>query len=124
MVLEFGPFTLDTHERVLRREGRPVPLTPKTFDILLVLVQNSGRVLTKQEIIERVWPDTIVDESNLARQVSTLRAQIRSIHQRNQTCDRNGRELRSRTQHARPRLAYRKMCNKAVATFRKASALA
>ena len=73
MVLEFGPFTLDTHERVLRREGKPVSLTPKSFDILLVLVQNSGRVLTKQEIIERVWPDTIVDESNLARQVSTLR---------------------------------------------------
>src|SRR5262249_1189236 len=73
MVLEFGPFTLDIRERVLRREGRPVPLTPKTFDILIVLVQNSGRVLTKQEIIERVWPDTIVDESNLARQVSTLR---------------------------------------------------
>jgi DNA-binding winged helix-turn-helix (wHTH) protein/Tfp pilus assembly protein PilF len=73
MVLEFGPFTLDAHERVLRREGKPVSLTPKSFDILLVLVQNSGRVLTKQEIIERVWPDTIVDESNLARQVSTLR---------------------------------------------------
>src|SRR5215468_10657624 len=73
MVLEFGPFTLDTHERVLRREGRPVPLTPKTFDILLVLVQNSGRVLTKQEIIERVWHNTIVEESNLARQISTLR---------------------------------------------------
>jgi TolB-like protein/Tfp pilus assembly protein PilF len=73
MVLEFEPFTLDTRERVLRREGKPVPLTPRAFDILLVLVQNSGRVLTKQEIIERVWHNTIVEESNLARQISTLR---------------------------------------------------
>src|SRR5215469_17928571 len=73
MVLEFGPFTLHARERVLRGEGKPVPLTPRTFDILLVLVQNSGRVLTKQEIIERVWHNTIVEESNLARQVSTLR---------------------------------------------------
>jgi adenylate cyclase len=73
MVLEFEPFTLDTRERVLRREGKPVPLTPRAFDILLVLVQNSGRVLTKQEIIERVWHNTIVEESNLVRQISTLR---------------------------------------------------
>src|SRR5215831_13564863 len=73
MVLEFGPFTLDTRERVLRRDGKPVALTPRGFDILLVLVQNSGRVLTKQEMMDRVWSDTIVDESNLARQVSTLR---------------------------------------------------
>jgi TolB-like protein/Flp pilus assembly protein TadD len=73
MILEFGPFRLDTRERVVRRENKPVPLTPRTFDILLALVQNSGRVLTKQEIIERVWHDTIVEESNLARQVSSLR---------------------------------------------------
>src|SRR5215467_11222196 len=73
MILEFGPYRLDTRERVLRNEGKPVPLTPRTFDILLALVQNSGRVLTKQEIIEHVWHDTIVEESNLARQVSSLR---------------------------------------------------
>src|SRR5215831_2971539 len=73
MILEFGPYRLDTRERVLRHEGKPVPLTPRTFDILLALVQNNGRVLTKQEIIERVWRGTIVEESNLARQVSSLR---------------------------------------------------
>ena len=73
MILEFGPYRLDTRERVLRHKDRPVPLTPRTFDTLLVLVQNSGRVLTKQEIIERVWHDTIVEEANLARQVSSLR---------------------------------------------------
>src|SRR5215471_2696845 len=73
MILEFGPYKLDTRERVLRHEGTPVPLTPRTFDILLALVQNSGRVLTKQEIIERVWHNTTVEESNLARQVCSLR---------------------------------------------------
>ena len=76
MVLEFDPFTLDTRERVLRREGKPIPLTPRTFDILLVLVQNSGRVVTKQEIIECVWHNAIVEESNLARQISALRTAL------------------------------------------------
>jgi TolB-like protein len=70
---EFGPFLIDEGERVLRRHGQLVPLTPKVFDILLVLVQNSGRVLTKNEMMNLVWPDTTVEESNLARNVSTLR---------------------------------------------------
>lgn len=64
---------MHARERVLRRNGDLVPLTPKAFDILLVLVQNSGRVLTKHEMMRLVWPDTVVEESNLARQVSTLR---------------------------------------------------
>ena len=70
---EFGPFLIDEGERVLRRHGQLVPLTPKVFDILLVLVQNTGRVLTKNEMMNLVWPDTTVEESNLARNVSTLR---------------------------------------------------
>ncbi len=73
MTYEFGPFLIDEGERVLRRHGQLVPLTPKVFDILLVLVQNSGRVLTKNEMMNLVWPDTTVEESNLARNVSTLR---------------------------------------------------
>ena len=73
MIHEFGPFSLDVRERVLRRNGELVPLTPKGFDLLLVLVQNSGRVLTKHAMMQLVWPDTLVEESNLARQVSTLR---------------------------------------------------
>src|SRR5262245_40314493 len=73
MTYEFGPFLVDGRERVLRRDGELVPLTPKVFDILLVFVQNSGRVLTKNEMMNLVWPETAVEESNLARNVSTLR---------------------------------------------------
>lgn len=70
---EFGPFRLDTSERLLLRGDRVVPLTPKVFDVLLVLVQNSGHILEKDEVLKAVWPDTIVEEANLARNISTLR---------------------------------------------------
>jgi adenylate cyclase len=70
---EFGPFRLDVRERMLERHGEEVPLTPKVFDILLVLVQNRGRILTKDEMMSLVWPDTMVEESNLTRNISTLR---------------------------------------------------
>ena len=70
---EFGSFRMDPHERVVRCGKKLLPLTPKVFDILLVLLQNPGRILTKEEIMKQVWPDTIVEESNLARNVSTLR---------------------------------------------------
>jgi TolB-like protein/Tfp pilus assembly protein PilF len=73
MTYEFGPFRVNARERALRRDGELVPITPKVFDILLVLVQNSGRVLTKTEMMNLVWPDTAVEESNLGRNVSTLR---------------------------------------------------
>jgi TolB-like protein/Flp pilus assembly protein TadD len=70
---EFGPFRLDVREQLLRRDGELVPLTPKLFDILLVLILNSGHILTKDEMIKMVWSDTAVEESNLARNVSSLR---------------------------------------------------
>src|SRR5262245_49428719 len=73
MVYQFGPYKLCARERVLRWDGEPIPLTPKVFDLLLVLVQNSGHLLTKGELLQLVWPDTAVEESNLARHVSTLR---------------------------------------------------
>jgi DNA-binding winged helix-turn-helix (wHTH) protein/tetratricopeptide (TPR) repeat protein len=73
MIYQFGPFSLDARERVLRRDGEPLRLGPRVFDILLVLVQNSGRVLTKQELTQLVWRDIVVEESNLTRNVSTLR---------------------------------------------------
>jgi len=55
------------------RDGKAVPLTPKVFDILLVLVQNSGHVLAKDELMKAVWPESFVEEGNLTRNVSTLR---------------------------------------------------
>ncbi len=70
---EFGPFRVDSLECAVRRNGKLISLTPKAFDILLVLTQNPGRILTKGEIIKQVWPDTAVEESNLARNISTLR---------------------------------------------------
>src|SRR4030095_2161235 len=70
---EFGPFRVDERERRLLRDGEVVPLTPKVFDILLVLVQNSGHTLSKDEVMKLIWPDTVVEEGNLARNVSTLR---------------------------------------------------
>lgn len=71
---EFGSFRVDAVERLLLRDdGEVVPLTPKVFDILLVLVQNSGHILEKDKLMEAVWPDSTVEEANLTRNVSTLR---------------------------------------------------
>ena len=69
----FGPFVLDRVAHDLLRDGQSVPLTPKAFDILLVLVQNHGRLLDKEELIRAVWPDTFVEEGNLYVMVSILR---------------------------------------------------
>jgi len=72
-LLNFGPFTLDLDRRVLLREGTPVPLTPKTYDTLALLVRNSGRVVGKGELMDALWPDAVVEENNLNQQISTLR---------------------------------------------------
>ncbi|HEU5239739.1 MAG TPA: winged helix-turn-helix domain-containing protein [Pyrinomonadaceae bacterium] len=73
---EFGPFRIDAGERQLLRHGQIVPLTPKVFDVLLALVQHNGRILTKDEVIRLVWPDTTVEEGNLSRNISTLRCAL------------------------------------------------
>ena len=70
---EFGPFRVDTRERQLMRNGEVVPLRPKVFDILLMLVQNSGHILTKDDVMNHVWSDTAVEEGNISRTISTLR---------------------------------------------------
>ena len=70
---EFGSFRVDARERRLLRDGELVPLTPKVFEILLALVQNSGHVLSKDEVMQLVWPNTMVEEVNIARNVSTQR---------------------------------------------------
>ena len=70
---EFGPFRVDTRERQLIRNGEVVPLRPKVFDILLMLVQNSGHILTKDDVMNHVWSDTAVEEGNISRTISTLR---------------------------------------------------
>src|SRR5579871_2199574 len=70
---EFGCFQLDERERLLLRDGSPVALTPKVFDALLLLVENSERLVEKQVFIDRLWPDTAVGESTLTRYISDLR---------------------------------------------------
>jgi DNA-binding winged helix-turn-helix (wHTH) protein/TolB-like protein len=72
-VYEFHPFLLDTIQHLLFKEGAPVALTPKTYDTLLLLVQNSGRMLSKEELMKSLWPDSFVEESNLTQQVSMIR---------------------------------------------------
>ena len=69
----FGPFLLDTRERRLLREGIAVPLTLKAFDLLHVLVQNQGHLVSKDELMKRVWPDAVVEENNLTVTISALR---------------------------------------------------
>jgi DNA-binding winged helix-turn-helix (wHTH) protein/TolB-like protein/Tfp pilus assembly protein PilF len=70
---EFGPFILDTVQHLVLKEQEPVTLTPKTYDALLVLVRNSGRMLSKEELMVALWPDSFVEESNLTQQVSMIR---------------------------------------------------
>jgi TolB-like protein/DNA-binding winged helix-turn-helix (wHTH) protein/Flp pilus assembly protein TadD len=70
---QFGPFTLDSHKRLLWRDSEPVPLAPKVLDTLLVLVEHRDRVVSKDELLERVWGGTVVEEGGLARNISVLR---------------------------------------------------
>jgi len=70
---EFGRFRLKIAERLLLREGEPVPLTPKVFDILVTLVEHGGQVVAKDDLMKRVWPNTFVEEGNLTQNISLLR---------------------------------------------------
>lgn len=70
---EFGPFRVDPQEHLLLRDGKPVAVTPKAFDTLLVLLQNSGHLLLKDELLKAVWPDSFVEEVNLSQNISALR---------------------------------------------------
>jgi DNA-binding winged helix-turn-helix (wHTH) protein len=70
---EFGPFSVDGGRRLLLRNGEPVPLSPKVFETLVALIENRERVLTKDELLQQVWGDTIVEEGGLTRNVSVLR---------------------------------------------------
>jgi DNA-binding winged helix-turn-helix (wHTH) protein/TolB-like protein/Flp pilus assembly protein TadD len=72
-IYEFGRFRLDAAERSLRRGDEAVPLTPKVFGILLALVEKSGRIVEKDELMRLVWPDSFVEEGNLTQNISVLR---------------------------------------------------
>src|SRR5215831_11270361 len=71
---EFGDFQLDPAKRRLQRlDGTPIPLTSRVFDTLLFMVEHHDTVLDKERIMEAVWPDSIVEENNLAQAISKLR---------------------------------------------------
>ena len=75
-IYRFGKFALDPREKTLFADGRPLHLPAKEFETLLLLVENSGRALSKQEIMSAVWRDSFVEEGNLAKQISRLRKRL------------------------------------------------
>lgn len=69
----FGPYVLIRDERLLLRDGEPVALTPKALETLAVLVEHAGHVVRKEDLLQRVWPDVIVEDATLAQNISTIR---------------------------------------------------
>ena len=72
-VFEFGPYRIDLEQRLLKKGNDVVPLAPKVLETLIVLVENGGRVLEKEYLVKRIWPDTFVEDGSLTRNISTLR---------------------------------------------------
>lgn len=70
---EFASFSLDPHERLLMHDGKPVSLTPKAFDLLLLLIENKGRLLEKEDLMHALWQGSFVEEGNLSFNISALR---------------------------------------------------
>lgn len=97
---EFGRFRLEGAKRVLWRGGEIVPLPPRALDLLLALVERSGEVVTKNQLMERVWPDTFVEEANLSVNVSLLRKALGDAGDAEpviQTLSRRGYRFRAET---------------------------
>lgn len=84
LIYEFGPFRLNARKRLLWRESEIVSLKPKAFDTLLALVEANGQVLEKDELMKRVWGDTVVEEGNLTFNISTLRKALGDDPQRHE----------------------------------------
>ena len=90
---EFGPFRLIPSERQLFRDEQLVSLKPKSFDLLVVLVENQGRLIEKEELMKRIWPESFVEEANLSVNISALRRALGEgpeDHQYVETVPRHG----------------------------------
>src|SRR5208337_2464556 len=72
-VYRFDEFVLDPSKRTFARHGKPVSVSPKAFEVLTYLLSHSGQVVTKDELLKAVWPDSFVEEGNLAQHISWLR---------------------------------------------------
>src|SRR5262245_46296627 len=70
---EFGDYCIDLKDRELKRNGEPIPLTLKGFDLLLTLIENRGRIIEKDALLDAVWPDSFIAQNNLVQQISILR---------------------------------------------------
>jgi DNA-binding winged helix-turn-helix (wHTH) protein/Tol biopolymer transport system component len=80
-IYEFGPFRLEPAERKLLRDGEAIALTPKVFDMLVMLVRNSGHLLDKDELMRSLWPDSFVEEGNLPNNIFVLRKALGNDHE-------------------------------------------
>ena len=92
-IYEFGPFRLIPSERQLLRDEQLISLKPKSFDVLVVLVENRGRLIEKEELMKRLWPDSFVEEANLSVNISALRRALGEgpeDHQYVETVPRHG----------------------------------
>ena len=77
-IYQFGKFVLNVQEQLLTADGRAMHLPTKEFETLQMLVENNGKVLSKDEMMSAIWKDTFVEESNLAQYVSRLRKILNS----------------------------------------------
>ena len=117
MSLQFGEFTFDRATRLLRRDGADVPLTPKVFELLDLLLRERPRVVTKEQIHARLWPKTFVSESTLATVVTDLRIAladdakkprfVRTVHRVGYAFCGDARESGSRPNQGGGRVAFR-----------------
>ena len=73
IVYDFGPFRMDPVRQILLRGNQPIPVTPKAFETLLALVRHSREVVSKEDLLKEVWPDSFVEESNLSQNIILLR---------------------------------------------------
>ena len=89
---EFGPFRLDLERELLFREGEPVAIAPKALQILLVLIRRAKQLVTKDELMQAIWPDTLVEEGNLSRKASFCAKRSEKARRIANTC--YGREAR------------------------------
>ena len=99
----FGPFQLDIGAQVLRRDGKGVPLKPKLLELLILLVESSGRIVRKDELIKHFWPDTFVEEGNLPVSVCELRkalGEVRGDRKYIETVPRRGYRFVARVSEA------------------------
>lgn len=105
---EFGPFRLDPAERLLLRGSQSVPLTPKAFEVLVTLVARPGRLISKEELLKQVWPDTFVEEANLSYNVSLLRKALGdevAPHRYIETVTKRGYRFTSNVRKCEPPIA-------------------